>query len=209
MGTPTRGQLSVAFYRGSSNEPLINRITQMWTGDFVHCELVFVDPKSGRNMACGVWQDETVFLRPKTFGRDTWTWRTIDLPEVDLQKARAFCQKQATNNCPFNKSGLVRCTTPFPRPTCGSVWFCSELGVSALQQAGLLLDLMPSATTPTDLYELLGALGSQTYQGGTPLLGQRIQSKGLTFSVISTNDVECGNPSRSARTTPGGLRVMF
>jgi len=203
----TRGKLSIAFYRGSSNEPLINRLTQWWTGQFVHCELVFVDPKSGCNMACGVWQDETVFLRPKTFGRDTWSWREINMSEADLLKVRAFCKKQADRHSPFNKSGLVRCTTPFPRASCGKAWFCSELAVSALQAAGLFQDLVPSATTPTDLYELLGSLDA--YQGGTPMLGQRIRSKGLTFPGLGANDVEDVECVKNVRTTPGGLRVLF
>lgn len=198
----------MAFYRGTNNEPLINRMTQWWTGDFVHCELVFVDPRTGRNVACGVWQDETVFLRPKTFGRDTWTWRSIDMSEESLRAVRAFCKLQADSHCPFNKAGLIRCTTPFPRATCGKAWFCSELAVTALQQTGLLPNIVASATTPTDLYAMLGSLGSASYQGGTPLLASRIQSKGLTFTGIS--DVESGGPSaQRARTTPGGLRVTF
>lgn len=209
-----RGQLSVAFYRGTANEPLINRLTQMWTGDFVHCELVFVDPKTGRNVACGVWQDETVFLRPKTFGRDTWTWRSVDMSEENLRIVREFCKKQADNKRPFNKAGLIRCTTPFPRATCGEAWFCSELAVSALQQTGLLPNIVASATTPTDLYAMLGMLGSNSYQGGTPLMAQRIQSKGLTFNGIADveNTVPAAQHARippGVRTTPGGLRVTF
>ena len=208
---PKRGELSVAFYRGTSNEPLINRVTAMWTGPFVHCELVFVDPKTGRNVACGVWQDETVFLRPKTFGRDTWSWRTITISDENLKTVRAFCKAQADANCPFNKAGLVRCTTPFPRPTCGKAWFCSELAVAALQSIGLLDDIVCSATTPTDLYQMLGSLGSQSFQGGSAMLGQRIRSKGLTFNGIGASDVESGGgaPMQQARTTSGGLRFNF
>lgn len=182
MTGPTRGQLSVAFYRGANNEPLINRFTQWWTGEFVHCELVFVDPQTGRNLACGVWQDETVFLRPKTFGRDTWSWRTIEVEDSDLRRIRTFCKTQADSNRPFNKAGLIRCTTPFPRPTCGTTWFCSELAVTAMQHVGLFSEVVASATTPSDLYQLLGTLDS--FQAGTPMLNQRIQTKGLRFSGL-------------------------
>ena len=176
-----RGQLSVAFYRGTNNEPLINRVTQWWTGQFVHCELVFVDPHSGRNVACGVWQDETVFLRPKTFGRDTWSWRTISVPEASIGTIKSFCEEQARGDKPFNKAGLIRCTTPFPRVTDGTSWFCSELAVTALQKVGLFPNIVASATTPTELYALLGDLGSSSYQGGSVMMNQRINTKGLKF----------------------------
>jgi len=176
-----RGQLSVAFYRGTNNEPLINRVTQWWTGQFVHCELVFVDPNTGKNMACGVWQGETVFLRPKTFGRDTWSWKTISVPEASIAKIKQFCQIQANGNKAFNKAGLLRCTTPFPRPTDGTQWFCSELAVTALQNVGLFPEVVASATTPTELYTLLGSLGSSSYQGGSVMMNQRISTKGLSF----------------------------
>lgn len=181
-----RGQLSVAFYRGTAHEPLINRITQWWTGQFVHCELVFVDPNTGRNVACGVWQDETVFLRPKTFGRDTWSWRTISVSEKAINKIKQFCKEQADGDKPFNKSGLIRCTSPFPRPTDGSQWFCSELAVTALQNVGLFPDIIASATTPTELYHLLGNLGSSSYQGGSVMMEQRISNKGLKFMGAMT-----------------------
>ena len=197
-----RGQLSVAFYRGTDNEPLINRITKWWTGDFVHCELVFVDPQTGKNVACGVWQDETVFLRPKTFGRDTWSWRTISVPEESIRVIKNYCKKQADAGIPFNKSGLLRCTSPFPRPTDGTKWFCSELAVTALQQVGLLEGIWASATTPNDLYHLLGSLGSASYQGGSVMLNQRIQSKGLRFTGSSGHTQDLRTPEW------GGGRVV-
>ena len=176
-----RGELSVAFYRGTAHEPLINRVTQWWTGQFVHCELVFVDPSTGQNLACGVWQDETVFLRPKTFGRDTWSWRTISVPEKSIQTIKQFCKEQADANKPFNKAGLVRCTSPFPRPTDEQSWFCSELAVTAMLRVGLFQNIVASATTPTELYNLLGNLGSNSYQGGSVMMNQRISTKGLKF----------------------------
>jgi hypothetical protein len=182
-----RGQLSIAFYRGSNNEPFINKLTQWWTGQFVHCELVFVDPNTGQNLACGVWQDETVFLRPKTFGRDTWSWRTITLPDDKIRKIKAFCTTQASRNIPFNKAGLIRCTTPFPRATDGTKWFCSELAVSALQHAGLLDGLIASATTPSDLYDVIGRMSSGSFQGGSVVMEQRINTKGLRFNLSKTS----------------------
>jgi hypothetical protein len=161
-----------------SREPLINKLTSYWSGKYMHCEIVFNDG-SGRNLACGVWQNETVFLRHKTFGKDCWVWRSVRMSPSDIRKMKAFCKQQADNNIPFNKSGLFRCTTPFPRPTDGKQWFCSELCMVALQTVGLFPEEMPSAITPTRLHELLGRL--DTYANASPLTEQRIASKTLKF----------------------------
>lgn len=173
-------RVSVSFYRGSENEPAINRLTQRLTGDFVHCELVFNDPQTGQhNLACGVWQNETVFLRPKTFGRTTWTFRSLNLPKDSVRKMKAFCKAEAKANKPFNKWGLIRCITPFPKASDGESWFCSELAISAFQKADLFKDVLPSMATPTDLYSMLGQLDA--YQDASPLAEQRITAKGLSF----------------------------
>ena len=172
-----RACVSFVFYTGmGSREPLINRLTSLWTGRFMHCEIVFVQP-GGRNLACGIWQGETVFLRHKTFGKDCWVWRSLQLPQDKVVKMQAFCRKQRDAKVPFNKSGLFRCITPFPRPTDGKAWFCSELCTAALQQVGYFPDEVPSAVTPTYLYELLGSI--DTYANSSPLTEERISSKPL------------------------------
>jgi hypothetical protein len=172
--------ISFVFYTGQgASEPLINRLTSMWTGRYMHCELVFSQP-GGRNLSCGVWQGETVFLRHKTFGKDCWVWRSLSLPAKHIQTIKAFCKLQADNKIPFNKSGLLRCTTPFPRPSDGKAWFCSELCVAALQTIGMFTNEVPSAVTPSYLYDLLGQIDS--YANASPLVAQRIASKSLRFN---------------------------
>ena len=90
-----------------------------------------------------------------------------------------------------------------------------------MQKVGLLENMVPSATTPTDLYNLLGEMGSSAYQGGTPLLNQRINTKGLRFSGTSATQptkayakpeqepLVTGFSQRMPRTTRGGLRVNW
>ena len=145
----------------------------------MHCELVFVEP-NGENLACGVWQGETVFLRPKTFGKDCWVWRSIRVSQAQMEIVKKWCRKQARKNIPFNKYGLIRCTTPFPRPTDGTCWFCSELCVAALQQIGLFEGEIPSAVTPSYLYKLLSEMDS--YANASPLVSQRIANRKLKFN---------------------------
>lgn len=172
--------ISFVFYTGQgASEPLINRITSLWTGPYMHCEVVFPQA-DGRNLACGVWQGETVFLRHKTFGKDCWVWRSLKLSPQKVNTIKRFCKTQADNNIPFNKSGLLRCTTPFPRPSDGKAWFCSELCVAALQTVGLFTNEVPSAVTPSYLYTLLGTVDS--YASASLLVNQRIASKSLRFT---------------------------
>jgi len=179
-------RVSVSFYRGAENEPFINRLTQRLTGDFVHCELVFNNPETGsHNLSCGVWQNEEVFFRPKTFGRTTWTFRSVNLPQEKVRAMKAFCRGEAANKKPFNKWGLVRCISPFPKPSDGSSWFCSELAISAFQKAGVLTDVIPSMTTPSDLYIMLGQMNElDAYQDASPLAAQRIEANGLRFERL-------------------------
>ena len=187
----TTEKVSVAFYRGSNNEPFINRLTQQLTGEFVHCEVVFNDPKSGKhNLACGVWQDEVVFMRPKTFGRTTWTFRSIQsVPTSSARAIRNFCHRQVGK--PFNKWGLVRCITPFPKATDDTSWFCSELATRAFQEAGYFQGVLPSMVTPSALYEMLDGM---SYQDASPLRHERMRSKGLTFERFRHRP-DTGSPS--------------
>ena len=179
LSSGDKSAVSFVFYTGlGSQEPWINQLTSFLTGKYMHCEIVFSEP-SGRNLACGVWQGETVFFRHKTFGKDCWSWRTISLPRKDIETMKSFCRQQAEGNIPFNRSGLYRCTSPFPRPTDGTAWFCSELCTAALQQVGLFLNENPSSVTPTYLWELLGTV--DTYANASPLVEQRIANKSLRF----------------------------
>ena len=176
-------KISFAFYTGLGNlEPMINQITALWTGRFMHCEIVFPQ-NHGQHLACGVWQDETVFLRSKTFGKDCWQWQSISVTQQQYDSVLAFCRRQAQLKIPFNKWGLIRCTTPFPKPSDGKSWFCSELCVAALQQIGMFMDAYPSAMTPTMLHD---ALSKKTYTDASPLMEQRIRDKSLKFTRLGS-----------------------
>jgi hypothetical protein len=159
-------------------EPLINKITSFFTGKYMHCEIVF-GRQGGQNLACGVWQNEHVFLRHKTFGKECWVWKSIKLSPDAINRMMRFCKRQATERKPFNKSGLYRCTTIFPRATDGTAWFCSELCMAALQEAGLFHNQAPGSITPSNLYSLLDSIDS--YTNGSPLLDSRIQTHQLRF----------------------------
>jgi len=175
-------RVSVAFYRGGENsleEPLLNTIAKLFTGEYVHCELVFDDPcTSTHTLACSVWQHETVFMRPKTFGRTKWNHVELAIPDIAGQTMKKWCREQIGK--PFNTSGFYRCITPFPCYANGEEWFCSELVVTALQKAGYLLKVIPSTCTPTYLFHMLQGNSFDSHVGGNPLMEDRIACGGLS-----------------------------
>ena len=168
--------VSFAFYTGlGAAEPLINRLTAWFTGRHMHVEIVFHQP-TGAHVACGVWAGETTFMRPKTFGKSCWEWRSVAVTRAQEAAIRRFCAAQAQAKVPFSRWAMARALTPFPRPTDGRTWFCSELCVAAMQAAGLLVDEVASATTPSGLWTMLTSLGA--YAAASPLLERRISKAG-------------------------------
>tara|TARA_B100000787_G_scaffold170251_1_gene165250 strand:- start:6315 stop:6914 length:600 start_codon:yes stop_codon:yes gene_type:complete len=177
----------MAFYRPEGkDEPWINTMTSWLTGKFVHVELLFVDPATGKqNLASGVWQNETVFFRRKTFGRTSWSFKSVKVTKKQAVAMREFCSNAAKANIPFNKSGLLRCCTPFPRPTDHAAYFCSELAVCAFQSAGLYKGTIPSMVTPTALWDMVD--DANQHATASPLIDERINKSGLRFHVQRTN----------------------
>lgn len=188
--------LCIAFYRPEGdNEPLINRLTSYITGQFSHCELLFRDPRSGRqNLASSIWQSENVFFRNKSFGRTSWTFKNIEITAAQADKMREFCADAAKKNIPFNYQGLIRCCTPFPKATDHTSYFCSEYLICAFQAAGLFLHAIPGIVTPSSLYDMLQDFNQ--HETATPLLGERIQKKGLKFKFATGGQNSTGITGR-------------
>lgn len=176
-------KVSVAFYKGGGpHEPLMNRLTRWLTGEFVHCEMVFVDEQSPKhNASCSVWAGENVFYKPKTFGRDGWSYLSINVPTETATEMRNWCKEQAAKNLPFNKWGFYRALTPFPRYTDGTCWFCSELCTACLQKGGYFETSVPSTMTPTHLWKMMNTL--PVFVGASPVFRERIAQKGLRLKT--------------------------
>lgn len=171
--------VSIAFYKGESNDTsIINRITKLLTGDFVHCEIVFSETAVGNNLACGIWQGENVFYRKKTFGRKNWVFKKIRLSKEQVAKIKNFCKEMAENKIPFNYAGFLRAMTAYPRFTDKTCFFCSELIITAFHEAGLMLDVDSSCTTPTMLYQYIKKI---SFPDVSPVYERRITKTPLTF----------------------------
>jgi hypothetical protein len=161
----------VAFYTGlGDKEPLVNQLSALWSGGkYMHCELVFDD------VACGVWQNENVFFRQKTFGKSCWEFRQLSLADAHIKRMHDFCKRTASSNIPFNKWGMLRCTTAFPRKTDHTCYFCSELVIAALHEVGVLSSESAGSVSPSLLYDLLAPISIATM---TPVIEKRIAKKG-------------------------------
>ena len=200
--TGARTVVSFVFYTGmGSAEPFLNRATAVLSGGpYMHVEIVFTNP-DGSNVSCGVWQGQTVFFKAKTFGKDCWVWRSLTLKPLEVRTLRNFCREQAAADLPFNRAGLWRCMTPFPRPTDGTQWFCSELCVAALQKIGYLTDQIPSSITPTRLFELVGQM--KGYANASSLMNTRIEKKSLKFGYLAhKKKAGGGHSARRSRMFP-------
>jgi len=145
--------LTLCFYRTGPNDPLINKITSLITGEFCHCELAFTNAiKEKSVLACGIWQNETVFLEKKRFLASEWKFLNLRVTPSQKQKVMQYVENLYRNEIPFNTSGLWRCIF-YPRKSDEKQVFCSEMLVLALQKIGFLQNLTASATTPTKLYK--------------------------------------------------------
>ena len=175
--------VTLAFYRPEGqNEPWINRAVSWWTGKFVHVEMLFIDPSTGKqNLASGVWQNETVFFKRKTFGRTSWSFKSIKVTKRQAAAMREFCSRAAAQHIPFNRMGLILCCTSFPRATDHTCYFCSELAICAFQHAGLYQTAIPGIVTPTALWALLDT--QNQHATASPLVNERINRTGLSFNA--------------------------
>jgi hypothetical protein len=92
---------------------------------------------------------------------------------------KRWCRTQADARKPFNRWGILRCRSPFPRATDGTTWFCSELCTAAFQHVGYFTDEEPGSVCPSYFYELMNTLDS--FQAMSPLVESRIERNKLTM----------------------------
>jgi hypothetical protein len=186
--------IKLAFFSGdAAMKPwLAVRILRfLFIGKYSHCEIIFEgDNKTAEASAnnanttsefvtCSVAMLTDVYFKRKSFNRAEWEFVTIILDDAEkVARIRNFCYNQAQQEKEFNFKGMLRSVTPFPRPTSGDEWFCSELITAALQQGGMLLEKVPSAMTPSSLFRaVLNELppSSTVFKSATPLFLERIR----------------------------------
>lgn len=176
-------ELTVGFIRASETTDAVkvNYITRILTGPYIHCELIFRDQNTGkRNLACSVMYGRDVYMEPRNFTRDEWSFIKVPVNKRDYHKIKKWCEDIVEKGTPFNNSGFYRAITPFPRHTDDTQFFCTELACRAFQQIGVFMDCLPSTLSPTEFKAMLDAQ-FDTSVDMSPNVDSRIKTKGLKF----------------------------
>jgi len=101
--------------------------------------------------------DRVYFSSRKTFGTG-WKFLRLTVTQDQERAMYDFLAEETCDSPPFNWLGAIMLFLR-PLPTTGHAWFCSQLDVATLHQAGLLLHVRPEATSPSHLYHLLQRCG--------------------------------------------------
>jgi hypothetical protein len=132
----------VSYYQG----------TQIYT----HCELVFPQERSnsGTYLAYGVFSDEGVFVRERTFTNPAYKVLYLSLPRKNVSAALAFCKSQVGKG--FDEIGM-RYSAVWPLRTSPKKrgWWCTAFTATALQRAGVLREYQPNSLDTDDIVGLL------------------------------------------------------
>ena len=154
-------QVYVLFYRPTNTDPLLNRLVAFWDGPFCHCEMAFPErvgeePWDRVVWGSSIYQQETVFFKPKTYKRDGYMSIALEVTTAQMYRIRAFCRMHADRGTAFNIRAMYAAYLPF-QVIHTEETFCSKHVAEALQSAGLLDGLNPALMTPSRLYKRLSS----------------------------------------------------
>jgi hypothetical protein len=109
-------------------------------------------------MGSSIYQNQTVFFKPKTYERDGYVSFSIEISVAQLYKIKSFCRHHTETMTPFNVYAMYAAYLPVQiLDTNGT--FCSKHVTQALQHANVSLvhGINPALTTPSSLYKRLKA----------------------------------------------------
>lgn len=142
--------ITLQFKRAGKNkiEKLIAKQDAPWT--FSHVELQFSDGSSFSSRA-GVSGDKrngTSFAEID-YNPDEWVAVPIPVDEVEESLVKAFCVRNAGESYDFTGVAAFKCWMLHQDP---EKWFCSEVCITALQEMGRFMHLIPHKISPNTLY---------------------------------------------------------
>ncbi len=156
--------MQLAFYNGRAHGTWLDRLIAAHDrGPFSHVELVFGRPgASGRSLCfSSSWRDGGVRFRHIDLADAAGKWTLVAVRLDDEAPLRAWCTRRLGGR--YDIPGVLAFKLPLVRQRL-NWWFCSEICVAALQQAGLFAGAIPHRTSPNSLYRLaLGLEGAVTY----------------------------------------------
>jgi hypothetical protein len=156
-------QLYLLFYKPASDDPFLNRFVAFFDSPFCHVEMaipikVGEEPWDRTMMGSSIYQNQTVFYKPKTYERDGYVSFSIEVSVAQLYKIKSFCRNHTRNMTPFNIYAMYAAYLPIQLVETEGT-FCSKHVTQALQHANVELveGINASLTTPSMLYKRLRA----------------------------------------------------
>ena len=127
--------------------PLAEKINGKWKDSYSHSEIVFSD---GMMFSASPYENVARF-KPHSFTGKAWVRVDIDVTLEQEKKVRTWCEKQHGKK--YDCMGVLGFA--FNVPENPNKWFCSEVCTAALQEIGLLRNLVASKTSPNALHKEL------------------------------------------------------
>ena len=156
-------QLYLLFYKPAPDDPMLNRIVAYFDSPFCHVEMALPmkvggEPWDRVMMGSSIYQNQTVFFKPKTYERDGYVSFSIEISVAQLYKIKSFCRHHTKNMTPFNVYAMYAAYLPVQLLDTNGT-FCSKHVTQALQHANVSLahGINPALTTPSSLYKRLKA----------------------------------------------------
>ena len=154
-------QLYLLFYKPSCDDPLLNRLVAFFDAPFCHVEIAIPkrvgdEPWDRIMMASSIYQNQTVFFKQKTYGRQGYISFAIEISVAQLYKIKSFCKHHTERMTPFSLGAMYAAYLPFQIVETDAT-FCSKHVTQALQYASVSIadNINPSLTTPSNLYKRL------------------------------------------------------
>ena len=154
-------QLYLLFYKPSCDDPFLNRLVAYFDAPFCHVEIAIPtrvgdDPWDRTMMASSIYQNQTVFFKPKTYDRHGYISFAIEISVAQLYKIKSFCKHHTERMTPFSLGAMYAAYLPLQLVETNAT-FCSKHVTQALQFAAVPLadNINPSLTTPSNLYKRL------------------------------------------------------
>lgn len=138
--------MKIAFYKAKKS--FIDKTICFFTnGPYSHAELIFDD---GISFSSSL-PDHGVRFKHITYNVQSWDFIVVNLSPENEHKVRDFCEKQQGKK--YDLLGVLGFVMPLQQEK--KKWFCSEIIIRALQEAGLYRWVIPSRIHPTALHDLL------------------------------------------------------
>lgn len=125
-----------------------------WRDSVSHCEILFSD---GMMFSASQYENTTRFKKHSMTGK-AWIRLPLSVTSEEEIIVRSFCESQIGKKYDYlGVFGFVFKNADDPDKE-----FCSEVSTKALQQIGLVMDLVPSKTSPNALHLAITELISYT-----------------------------------------------